>query len=88
MYVRSVPGEFILGVVNLSRERNISPVKLFSALLVLLKTCNYWGTFIFFSAAVVQSKAGIAVAAFVCDADSRNEVKALSFWSDFPALVF
>ncbi|XP_015752296.1 PREDICTED: armadillo repeat-containing protein 3-like [Acropora digitifera] len=29
-----------------------------------------------FSAAVVQSKAGIAVAAFVCDADSRNEFRA------------
>ena len=28
-----------------------------------------------FSASVVQSKAGIAVAAFVCDAESRNEVR-------------
>ena len=32
-----------------------------------------------FSAAIVQSKAGIAVAAFVCDADSRNEVKDVKF---------
>lgn len=30
--------------------------------------------FLSYSAAIVQSKAGIAVAAFVCDADSRNEV--------------
>ena len=32
-----------------------------------------------FSASIVQSKAGIAVAAFVCDADSRNEVKDIKF---------
>ena len=86
MYLTLVLGEYIFGVVKLSRESNISPVKFFSALFVLLKTCNYCDTFICFSAAVVQSKAGIALAAFVCDADSRNEVKALSLMFErFPS---
>ena len=31
--------------------------------------------FVCFSASIVQSKAGIAVAAYVCDAESRNEVR-------------
>ena len=79
MYLTLVLGEYIFGDVKLARQRNISLVYFFSALFILLKTRNYCDTFICFSAAVVQSKAGIAVAAFVCDADSRNEVKALSF---------